>query len=56
MLSVAFVAGVFGPLIGADLLHPRDITRVATSGVSSSGGAETFDGMVLSGLIAAYLE
>jgi uncharacterized membrane protein len=51
---VAFVAGVAGPLIGADLLHLKDVTRMAT-GTASIGGAGTFDGIVLSGVIAAYL-
>jgi uncharacterized membrane protein len=51
---VSFVAGVAGPLIGADLLHLRDIEQSAT-GVASIGGAGTFDGIVLSGIVAAYL-
>jgi len=51
---VAFVAGVAGPLVGADLLHLEDIARIAT-GVASIGGAGTFDGIVLSGIVAAYL-
>jgi uncharacterized membrane protein len=51
---VAFIAGVAGPLIGADLLHLKDIGRIAT-GMLSIGGAGTFDGIVLSGLVAAYL-
>ena len=51
---VAFVAGVAGPLIGADLLHLKDVVRTAT-GMASIGGAGTFDGIVLSGVIAAYL-
>lgn len=51
---IAFVAGVLGPLIGADLLHLRDIKHLAT-GMASIGGAGTFDGIVLSGLIAAFL-
>ncbi|MBI3355317.1 MAG: DUF1614 domain-containing protein, partial [Nitrospirae bacterium] len=34
---VAFVAGVLGPLIGADLLHLRDIEKIAT-GIASIGG------------------
>lgn len=51
---VAFIAGVAGPLIGADLLHLKDIGRIAT-GVLSIGGAGTFDGIVLSGIVAAYL-
>ena len=51
---VAFIAGVLGPLIGADLLHLRDIEKIAT-GIASIGGAGTFDGIVLSGIVAAYL-
>ncbi|HSB43871.1 MAG TPA: DUF1614 domain-containing protein [Nitrospira sp.] len=53
-VPVAFVAGVLGPLIGADLLHLRDIEKLAT-GIASIGGAGTFDGIVLSGIVAAYL-
>lgn len=52
--AVAFVSGVLGPLIGADLLHLREIPRMAT-GMASIGGAGTFDGIVLSGILAAYL-
>ena len=51
---VAFIAGVLGPLIGADLLHLRDLEKI-TTGVASIGGAGTFDGIVLSGIVAAYL-
>lgn len=51
---VAFIAGVLGPLIGADLLHLRDVSTIST-GIASIGGAGTFDGIVLSGIVAAYL-
>ena len=51
---VAFVAGVLGPLIGADILRLKEMTRIA-GGMASIGGAGTFDGIVLSGLIAALL-
>lgn len=51
---LAFVAGVLGPLIGADLLHLKDFGR-RVAGVVSIGGAGTFDGIVLSGILAAYL-
>jgi uncharacterized membrane protein len=51
---VAFVAGVVGPLVGADLLHLKDFSQKAI-GVMSIGGAGTFDGIVLSGIVAAYL-
>ena len=50
----AFIAGVLGPLLGADLLHLREIPRIST-GMASIGGAGTFDGIVLSGILAAYL-
>jgi len=52
---VAFIAGVLGPLIGADLLHIKDVTKIAKTGIASIGGAGTFDGIVLSGIVAAYL-
>lgn len=51
---VAFIAGVIGPLLGADLLHFKDISKLAT-GIASIGGAGTFDGIVLSGIVALYL-
>ncbi len=51
---VAFTAGVLGPLIGADLLHLRDVKKTR-AGVASIGGAGTFDGIVLSGLLATLL-
>ncbi|MFO7861716.1 MAG: DUF1614 domain-containing protein [Desulfosalsimonas sp.] len=51
---IAFCAGVLGPLIGADLLHLKEIEKLNT-GVASIGGAGTFDGIVLSGLLATLL-
>lgn len=51
---VAFVAGVLGPLVGADLLHIKDVRTLGTA-MASIGGAGTFDGIVLSGIVAAYL-
>jgi uncharacterized membrane protein len=51
---VAFVAGVLGPLVGADLLHLKDMRQVS-AGMLSIGGAGTFDGIVLSGILAAFL-
>jgi len=51
---VAFAAGVLGPLVGADLLHLKDIGRLNT-GIASIGGAGTFDGIVLSAVIATFL-
>ncbi len=51
---LAFSAGVLGPLIGADLLHLKDIGQSPT-GMASIGGAGTFDGIVISGLLALLL-
>jgi uncharacterized membrane protein len=53
---VAFVAGVLGPLIGADFFHIHELIRHPRSvGMASIGGAGTFDGIVLSGILAALL-
>jgi uncharacterized membrane protein len=51
---IAFIVGVTGPLVGADLLHLDDIKKIG-AGLASIGGAGTFDGIVLSGIVAAYL-
>ena len=51
---VAFAIGVIGPLVGADLMHLKDI-EANEIGVVSIGGAGTFDGIVLSDIVAAYL-
>jgi uncharacterized membrane protein len=40
--------------VGADLLHLKQIEATET-GIVSIGGAGTFDGIVLSGILAAYL-
>jgi uncharacterized membrane protein len=48
------VTGTFGPLVGADLLHLREIERMET-GMVSIDGAGTFDGIILSGIVALYL-
>ena len=50
----AFVAGTLGPLVGADLLHMKEIGTIDTP-FASIGGAGTFDGIVLSGIFAAFL-
>lgn len=50
----AFIIGVAGPLLGADLLHMRSVSRIG-AGMVSIGGAGTFDGIVLSAIVAAYL-
>jgi uncharacterized membrane protein len=51
---VAYVSGVLGTLIGADLLHLKDIFKGGPK-IAAIGGAGTFDGIFLSGIIAAIL-
>jgi uncharacterized membrane protein len=52
--AVAYVSGVMGTLIGADLLN---IGRLGELGapVASIGGAGTFDGIFLTGIVAVLL-
>jgi len=52
---VAYVAGVLGTLIGADLLNLHVIPELGAP-VASIGGAGTFDGVFLSGIMAVLLE
>ncbi len=52
--AVAFAGGILGTLIGADLLHLKDITAMS-GGVLSIGGAGVFDGIALCGLFALLL-
>ena len=52
--AVAYVAGTFGTLTGADLLNmPR--VRSLQAPMVSIGGAGTFDGVFLTGLVAVLL-
>src|SRR5712691_6057203 len=50
----AYVAGTMGTLIGGDLLHVRKVTRLAAP-IASIGGAGTFDGIFITGIIAVLL-
>jgi uncharacterized membrane protein len=52
--AVAYVAGTLGTLVGGDLLHLRDVRAMAPA-VASIGGAGTFDGVFLSGILAVLL-
>ncbi len=49
--KMAFSTGVLSSLIGADILHLKDIEKIG-SGVVSIGGAGTFDGIFLTGIFA----
>ena len=51
---IAYVSGVLGTLIGADLSNLHKIPRLGAP-VASIGGAGTFDGVFLSGIIAVLL-
>ena len=52
--SMAFISGTLGVLIGADLLHLQDIRKMGTP-FASIGGAGSFDGIFISGLVAVLL-
>jgi uncharacterized membrane protein len=51
---IAYVSGTFGTLIGADIANLHRLKELASPMVSI-GGAGTFDGVFLSGIIAALL-
>jgi uncharacterized membrane protein len=51
---LAYIAGSLGTLIGADLLNIGSIQGLGAP-VASIGGAGTFDGVFLSGILAVLL-
>ena len=51
---LAYVCGTLGVLIGADVLRLGDIRHLGTP-FASIGGAGTFDGIFLTGIVAALL-
>jgi uncharacterized membrane protein len=51
---LAFSSGVLGVLLGADILHLREIRHMGIR-IASIGGAGTFDGVFLTGVIAVLL-
>jgi len=50
----AYVAGTLGTLIGADILNLHRIKQL-NAPVASIGGAGTFDGIFLTGILAVLL-
>jgi uncharacterized membrane protein len=52
--SLAYAAGSLGTLIGADLLHLGSIQGLGAP-IASIGGAGTFDGIFLTGILAVLL-
>ncbi len=53
-LTVAYVSGVLGALIGADVTNVHVIPKLGAP-TASIGGAGTFDGVFLSGILAVLL-
>jgi len=51
---VAYICGTMGTLIGADLLRMKDLSQLGAT-VASIGGAGTFDGIFLNGVLAVLL-
>ncbi|HKJ95386.1 MAG TPA: DUF1614 domain-containing protein [Gammaproteobacteria bacterium] len=51
---LAYICGTLGVLLGADLLRIRDVTRLG-SPIASIGGAGTFDGVFITGIVAVLL-
>ncbi len=51
---LAYIAGTWGVLLGADLLHIPDILRLGAPR-ASIGGAGTFDGIFMTGVLAVLL-
>jgi len=51
---IAYISGTLGTLIGADLLNLRRLGELGAP-VVSIGGAGTFDGVFLTGVLAAFL-
>jgi uncharacterized membrane protein len=52
--ALAYISGTLGVLIGADLMRLQDIRSLGTP-VASIGGAGTFDGIFLTGVVAVLL-
>jgi uncharacterized membrane protein len=51
---VAYVAGTIGCLVGADVLNLAVVAHL-NAPIASIGGAGTFDGVFVSGIIAVLL-
>lgn len=51
---LAYISGTLGVLIGADLLKLRDIGKIGTP-MAAIGGAGTFDGIFITGIVAVLL-
>jgi len=52
--ALAYIGGTLGVLIGADLLRMKDIKKLGEP-VASIGGAGSFDGIFVTGIVAVLL-
>lgn len=52
--ALAYIGGTLGVLIGADLLRMKDIRKLGEP-VASIGGAGSFDGIFVTGIVAVLL-
>lgn len=51
---LAYISGTLGVLIGSDLLHLKDLKRMGAP-FASIGGAGSFDGIFITGIVAVLL-
>ena len=51
---MAYICGTLGVLVGADLLHLNEVRKIGVP-LASIGGAGTFDGIFLTGIVAVLL-
>lgn len=51
---LAYISGTLGVLVGADLLRLNDVRKLGTP-FASIGGAGTFDGIFITGIVAVLL-
>jgi len=51
---LAYICGTLGVLIGADLLRLKDVRKMGVP-IASIGGAGTFDGIFITGIVAVLL-
>jgi uncharacterized membrane protein len=54
LYAIAYIAGTLGTLIGADILNLNKLSQLKT-GNASIGGAGTWDGVFLTGILAVFL-
>lgn len=52
--AVAYICGTLGVIIGADILRLKEVKYIGAA-VASIGGAGTFDGIFLTGIVAVLL-